>query len=116
MPKLKNFTSANRKKESRTMTDASPTPDPYASMRNIRAQNESKKIEQAKTQREVPSKDLSTVQPASGPMNTDGPNGTSEGLPKTVEPFDKVSDASKDCGGAMSLDAIKANAKRIGRY
>lgn len=61
-------------------------------------------------------KDVITSQPASGPMSTDGPNGTSEGLPKTVEPFDKVNDAGKDCGSAMSLDAIKANAKRIGRY
>lgn len=61
------------------------------------------------------SNDVTTPKPASGPMNTDGPNGTSEGLSKTVEPFSKVSDTS-ECGSAMSLDTIKANAKRIGRY
>lgn len=62
------------------------------------------------------SNDITAPKPADGPMATGGPNGTSEGLPKTVEPFDKVSDAPTQSGGAMSLDAIKAHAKRIGRY
>lgn len=62
-----------------------------------------------------PSKDMTKPDPASGPMATGGPNGTSESLPKTVEPFSEVKDARKpsDC---MSLDEIKAMNKRIGRY
>jgi hypothetical protein len=64
---------------------------------------------------EEEAKDVTEPKPTSGPMATGGPNGTSESLPKTVEPFSEVKDARKpsDC---MSLDEIKANAKRIGRY
>jgi hypothetical protein len=54
-------------------------------------------------------KDVESPKPATGPMSTGGPNGTSENLPKTTEPF-----AARD--GGMSLDAIKAMGKRIGRY
>jgi hypothetical protein len=91
--------------------------DPYESMKRIRAANERKNIEEAATRREAPpkeaSKDVIAPKPASGPMSTKGPNdGTSEGLPKTVEPFSKVTDS---CPG-MSLDAIKAMGKRVGRY
>lgn len=59
-----------------------------------------------------PPKDQTAPSPASGPMATGGPSGTSENLPKTVEPFSKVTDNSP----GMSLDAIKAMGKRIGRY
>lgn len=59
--------------------------------------------------------DVTTPQPSSGPMSTQGPNGTSEGYPKTVEPFSEVKDAGPNCNG-LSLDSIKANAKRIGKY
>lgn len=52
-----------------------------------------------------PQRDVSSVKPASGPMSNNGPNGTAEGLPKTVEPFAKTGDAT---GAAMSVDAIKA--------
>lgn len=62
------------------------------------------------------SNDVMNPKPADGPMSTQGPNGTSESLPKTVEPFQDGKDARKDCGAGMSLDEIKANAKRIGRY
>lgn len=61
--------------------------------------------------------DVDNPKPASGPMATSGPNGTSESLPKTVEPFkDAAQDGDRDCGRAMSLDEIKSSAKRIGRY
>jgi hypothetical protein len=56
-----------------------------------------------------PQRDQTKPDPASGPMSTGGPNGTSENLPKTTEPF-----AARD--GGMSLDTIKAMGKRIGRY
>jgi hypothetical protein len=56
--------------------------------------------------------DVESPRPESGPMATGGPNGTSENLPKTVEPFSKVTDNSP----GMSLDAIKVMGKRIGRY
>jgi hypothetical protein len=59
-------------------------------------------------------KDVTEPQPASGPMSTKGPVGTKESLPATVEPFSK--DRANDAGKAMSLDEIKAQAKRIGRY
>jgi hypothetical protein len=62
--------------------------------------------------RDQMSNDVETPKPASGPTATGGPNGTSESLPKTVEPFSKVTDNSP----GMSLDAIKAMGKRIGRY
>ena len=62
------------------------------------------------------SKDVTEPKPSSGPMATGGPNGTSESLPKTVEPFSEVKDAGKKSDCAMSLDEIKSNAKRIGRY
>lgn len=58
-------------------------------------------------------KDVTAPQPSTGPMSTKGPQGFSEGLPKTVEP---AKDKSEGVGKAMSLDAIKDNAKRIGRY
>lgn len=60
--------------------------------------------------------DVEKPEPASGPMSTKGPVGTSEGLPKTTEPFNKVTDASEESGKAMSLDSIKEMGKRIGRY
>jgi hypothetical protein len=60
-------------------------------------------------------KDMTTPDPASGPMSTGGPNGTSESLPKTTEPF-SATDKGKDCGKSMSINDIKDNAKRIGRY
>ena len=58
-------------------------------------------------------KDVDTPKPSSGPMNTGGPNGTSEGLPKTVEPFNEVRDARKGGDCAMSLDDIKAMGKKL---
>jgi hypothetical protein len=71
--------------------------------------------EAGKDRRNNMSNDMTKPDPASGPMSTGGPNGTSESLPKTVEPFSEVKDAKKpsDC---MSLDEIKANARRMGRY
>lgn len=59
------------------------------------------------------SNDQEKPDPATGPMSTKGPYGTSETLPKTVEKFDGAKD---NCGKAMSMDEIKANGKRIGRY
>lgn len=60
--------------------------------------------------------DVETPKPASGPMSTKGPVGTSESLPKTTEPFKDTHDKARDVGKSMSLDDIKSNAKRIGRY
>jgi hypothetical protein len=57
------------------------------------------------------SKDATEPQPSSGPMATKGPVGTEEGLPKATKPF-----AGDAVGRGMSLDEIKSNAKRIGRY
>ncbi len=57
--------------------------------------------------------DVTQPLPASGPMSTKGPNPKSEGLPSTTEPFQKD---SKEVGKAMSLDEIKSQGKRIGRY
>lgn len=59
------------------------------------------------------SKDQTTPDPASGPMSTGGPVGEKESLPKTTEPFGRDAEGS---GKGMSLDEIKSNAKRIGRY
>lgn len=59
------------------------------------------------------SRDVTEPKPASGPMSTGGDVGTSEGLPKTTEPFKQTHDT---VGKAMSLDDIKATGKRIGRY
>ena len=60
------------------------------------------------------SKDVETPKPASGPMSTSGPSGgKSEGLPEAATPG---SHPAHDSGKAMSLDAIKAAGKRIGRY
>lgn len=56
--------------------------------------------------------DVEKPDPATGPMSTKGPYGTSEGLPKTAG----VTDAPKDCGREMSMDEIKAMGRRIGRY
>jgi hypothetical protein len=65
-------------------------------------------------------KDVEAPKPASGPMSTKGPYGTSEGLPATSEALKaqaSAPDRAKDTAGrAMSLDEIKTNAKRIGRY
>lgn len=63
-------------------------------------------------------KDQTTPDPSTGPMSTKGPYGTSEGLPKTVRTLGEENPANdkKDCGSEMSLDAIKSNAKRIGKY
>jgi hypothetical protein len=73
------------------------------------------KLPQHKDRRATMSNDVENPKPASGPMSTGGPNGTSESLPKTVEPFSEVKDARpKDC--AMSMDEIKAMGKRIGKY
>lgn len=58
------------------------------------------------------SKDETSPKPASGPMSTKADTEKSEGLPRTVEPF-KVGDS---VGKGMSLDEIKSQAKRIGRY
>jgi hypothetical protein len=58
------------------------------------------------------SKDVSQVSPSGGPMSTKADTQKVEGLPRTTEPF-KVGDA---VGRGMSLDEIKTNAKRIGRY
>lgn len=55
--------------------------------------------------------DAESPSPASGPMSTQGPVGSEEGLPKTVKPF-----AGDAVGKGMSLDEIKSQAKRIGRY
>lgn len=65
-------------------------------------------------------KDQETPDPATGPMSTKGPYGTSEGLPKTVGTLKEenmMNNKAADCSGKpMSMDEIKANAKRIGRY
>jgi hypothetical protein len=66
-------------------------------------------------------KDQETPDPATGPMSTKGPYGTSEGLPKTVgtlEQENKMNNKATDesCGKPMSMDEIKAMGKRIGRY
>jgi hypothetical protein len=63
----------------------------------------------------IPMNDQEKPDPATGPMSTKGPYGTSEGLPKTVGTL-KEENKANDCGRAMSMDEIKANAKRIGRY
>jgi hypothetical protein len=73
------------------------------------------KEDQEHLQRIKSSKDVETPKPASGPMATGGPVGTSENLPKTTEPFKDVPKAA-DSSPAMSMDAIKAMGKRIGRY
>jgi hypothetical protein len=66
-------------------------------------------------------KDQTVPDPATGPMSTKGPYGTSEGLPKTVgtlEQENKMNNKATDesCGKPMSMDEIKAMGKRIGRY
>jgi hypothetical protein len=64
------------------------------------------------------SKDVEKIEPASGPMSTKGPTGTSEGLPKAAEQTSEVPKvtAPRDSKPAMSLDEIKAMSRRIGRY
>lgn len=58
-------------------------------------------------------KDVEAPKPSTGPMATKGPFGTSEGLPSTVEAFDKK---PNDCGASIGLDAIKAAGKNGGKY
>jgi hypothetical protein len=58
------------------------------------------------------SKDATSPKPGSGPMSPNGPQGSEEGLPKTTRSFG----AGDGVGKAMSLDEIKSQAKRIGRY
>lgn len=61
----------------------------------------------------VGGKDMQVPDPATGPMSTKGPFGTSEGLPKSVEVFDRK---SNDCGAEIGLDAIKSAGKNGGKY
>lgn len=67
--------------------------------------------------------DVTEPKPATGPMSTSGPVGRSEGLPKTAQQSEALHaqgsapDRARDTvGKSMSLDEIKTNAKRIGRY
>jgi hypothetical protein len=58
------------------------------------------------------SKDQTQPDPAGGPMSTKGPSGGKvNNLPEAATPSSKP---ASDC--AMSLDAIKSEGKRIGRY
>lgn len=58
------------------------------------------------------SNDQTQPDPASGPMSTKGPSaGKVNSLPEAATPSSKP---ASDC--AMSLDAIKSEGKRIGRY
>lgn len=58
--------------------------------------------------------DIEDPKPSSGPMSTSGPSARNvEGLPEAATPSSKP---SQDCGSAMSLDEIKVQGKRIGRY
>lgn len=60
-------------------------------------------------------KDQTAPDPASGAMSTKGPSvGSINGIPDGATPSSEPPRAN-DCNG-MGLDAIKANAKRIGRY
>jgi hypothetical protein len=101
------------------MADPNDSPrDPYETMKKIAASHKARNNEEAAVRNIVPkdppkSKDVTSPQPASGPMSTKGPMGESENLPKTVEAFDKK---SNDCGKEMSLDAIKAAGKNGGKY
>lgn len=60
------------------------------------------------------SNDQTQPDPASGPMSTKGPSGGKvNNLPEAATPS---SQPARDSGRAMSLDQIKAEGKRIGRY
>lgn len=64
--------------------------------------------------RNAMSNDVTVPDPATGPMSTKGPSDKSvNNLPEASEKKDV---RGLDCGSAMSLDAIKAMGKRIGKY